>query len=234
MRQRGAGRVYLDFLLGVYREVARRGHTMQFWGDIIMKYPELIQELPKDTIALEWGYDAAHPFAEHSARFAASGIPFYVCPGTSAWNTLAGRTDNCLANTLNAAESGLKNGACGYLNTDWGDRGHWQVLPVSFLGYAAGAAYSWAVESNRSLDITQALSIHAFADASGIMGRLAYELGNVYKVAGVEPHNSSVINNVLQTPLSGIAGRYPQATPAGFLKAMEAIDAAMAPLPAAR
>ena len=39
------------------------------------------------------------------------------------------------------AENGLKHGAVGYLNTDWGDRGHWQVLPVSYLGFAAGAAY---------------------------------------------------------------------------------------------
>ena len=153
--RRGAGRVYLDFLLGIYREVSKRGHTMQFWGDIIMKYPALIPELPKDIVALEWGYDANHPFAEHSARFAESGIPFYVCPGTSTWNALAGRTDNCLANTLNAAENGLRNGACGYLNTDWGDHGHWQVLPVSYLGYAAGAAYSWAVDSNRQLDVAR-------------------------------------------------------------------------------
>ena len=46
VERRGAGRVYLDFLLQIYDEVKRRGHTMQFWGDIIMKYPELIPELP--------------------------------------------------------------------------------------------------------------------------------------------------------------------------------------------
>ena len=37
--KRGAGRVYLDFLLGIYREVKVRGSTMMFWGDIIMKHP---------------------------------------------------------------------------------------------------------------------------------------------------------------------------------------------------
>ena len=27
-----------------------------------------------------------HPFDANCAKFAASGIPFYVCPGTSTWN----------------------------------------------------------------------------------------------------------------------------------------------------
>ena len=66
---------------------------------------------------------ADHPFAEHGAQFAASGIPFYVCPGTSAWCSLAGRTDNALGNLRSAAESGLQYGAAGYLITDWGDPG---------------------------------------------------------------------------------------------------------------
>ena len=40
----GTGRVYLDFLLQIYREVKARGRTMQFWGDIIMAHPELVPE----------------------------------------------------------------------------------------------------------------------------------------------------------------------------------------------
>jgi len=151
--ERGINRVYLDFLLKIYEDVSRRGFKMQFWGDIIVQAPELVSELPADSIALEWGYDADHPFDEHGRLFATSGIPFYVCPGTSSWNSIAGRTDNAIANLLSAAENGLKHGAIGYLNTDWGDNGHWQPLPVSYLGFAVGAAYSWNLESNRHMDV---------------------------------------------------------------------------------
>jgi hexosaminidase len=140
--RQGAGRVYLDYLLKVYREVKAHGRTMQFWGDIIVQHPELIPELPRDAVALEWGYEADHPFDRHGRHFAEAGIPFYVCPGTSSWCSVAGRTDNALGNLLSAAENGLKHGASGYLNTDWGDAGHWQMLPVSYLGFAMGAAYS--------------------------------------------------------------------------------------------
>ena len=178
---------------------------MQFWGDIIIEHPELVPELPRDSIGLEWGYEADHPFAEQGEHFARAGVPFYVCPGTSSWNTIAGRTDNALGNLLNAAENGLKYGACGYLNTDWGDNGHWQVLPVSFLGFAAGAAYSWCLDANRDLDLAPALSRYAFDDRSGSMGRLAYDLGNAYQAAGFRMHNATVFHRLLVRSLPELA-----------------------------
>ena len=200
--RRGTHRLYLDFLLQIYRLVRQHGRTMQFWGDIIIQQPELIGELPQDAIALEWGYDADHPFDEHGAKFAASGIPFYVCPGTSSWISMLGRTDNALGNLRNAAEAGLKHGAIGYLNTDWGDYGHWQYLPVSYLGFLYGAAVSWCLDSNRNLDVAPALSLHAFGDRRGAAGRLAYDLGNTYQAAGLPiVHNSNFLVRLLLQPV---------------------------------
>src|SRR6185295_14483144 len=144
-----------------HKLVQKHGRRMQFWGDIILQHPELIGELPKVLIALEWGYEASHPFAADTEKFARAGVPFYVCPGTSSWNAIAGRTENALGNLAAAAEHGLANGAIGYLNTDWGDSGHWQPLPVSYLGFAYGAAMSWCAESARSLDLQGALNVHA-------------------------------------------------------------------------
>jgi hexosaminidase len=226
----GSGRVYLDFLLKIYQEVKARDRNMQFWGDIIVEHPDLVPALPKDMIALEWGYEADHPFDQHGARFAAAGIPFYVCPGTSSWTSIGGRTTNALGNLSNAAENGLKHGAIGYLNTDWGDRGHWQTLPISYLGLAVGAAYSWALEANRSLDVAQAVSWHAFRDPTGTMGCVAQDLGNVYRAAEFVPHNASVLFWILQRPLPEIAQRYPSLSPATLNRALEAINQAIEPM----
>ncbi len=195
----GSGRVYLDFLLQIYREVRARDRTMQFWGDIVMEHPELVEELPPDVVALEWGYEAKHPFDKHGALFAKSEIPFYVCPGTSSWNSVAGRTDNAISNLSNAAKNGLKHGATGYLNTDWGDNGHWQPLPVSYLGYAYGAAVSWAGEANSTIDVPKALNLHAFKDSSGVMGQVAFDLGNVHEETKLLLPNKTVLFRVLQS-----------------------------------
>lgn len=229
----GPGRVYLDFLLKIYREVKARGCTMMFWGDILMDHPDLVPELPRDVIALEWGYEADHPFDEHGTTFAASGVPFYVCPGTSSWNTIAGRTENAVGNLRNAAENGLEHGAVGYLNTDWGDAGHWQPLPVSYLGFAYGAAAAWAYDANRDLDIVQALDTYVFRDPSSTMGRLAYDLGNAYQEPGVTAFNASVLFRILQASPEEIA-EIEGLSAEGLQKALAYVDEVMAPLPEAQ
>ena len=239
VEQRGAGRVYLDFLLKIYDEVKRRGHTMQFWGDIIIKYPELIGELPKDSIALEWGYEADHPFDANGHQFAASGVPFYVCPGTATWNSIAGRTDNAKGNLLNAAENGLKHGAIGYLNTDWGDNGHWQFLPVSYLGFAYGAALSWCAEANRNLDLVAALNQFAFRDRAGVMGQVAYDMGNLYQSLRYFHNSSALVVMLYQAHRAGDRAleairELKDVGPESFERAMQAIADAMAPIRKAR
>ena len=174
------GRVYLDWMLKLYEDVSARGYQMMFWGDIINHHPDLVPELPDDIIVMEWGYEADHDFDGHCKVFADSGIPFYVCPGTSAWNTLIGRTENAMGNLRNAAENGLKYGAIGYLNTVWGDNGHMQPLSVSYLGFAYGAALSWGYENNRDVDIQSALSRFMFHDTANVMGQLAYDFGKAF------------------------------------------------------
>jgi hexosaminidase len=59
-----------------------------------------------------------HPFETQCPKFVAAGIKdFYVCPGTSSWNTLTGRTKNAIGNLRNAAVNGHATGAEGYLIT---------------------------------------------------------------------------------------------------------------------
>jgi len=189
--EQGVGRVYLDFLLQIHELVEERGHTMLYWGDIIMAHPELISELPRDAIALEWGYEADHPFDADAQRFSDAGVPFYVCPGTSTWCSIAGRTDNMVGNLENAAENGLRHGAKGYLITAWGDSGHRDPLPMSYPGFAYGAALSWCAKSNRFDRALDALSLHVFGDSTGKAARAIADLGNVYKAMSTPRVNGS-------------------------------------------
>ncbi|HEX2877238.1 MAG TPA: family 20 glycosylhydrolase [Polyangiaceae bacterium] len=193
---RGTERVYLDFLKEIHETVGRRGFTMQFWGDIIIKRPELIPELPKDAIAMEWGYEHDHPFAENVAKFAAAGLRFYVCPGTSSWNTIAGRTENALLNIASAVKHGAQHGALGVLNTDWGDNGHLQPLCASYIGFLAGAAMSWKAEDAQApleLPIAEWLDSYVFSDRDKRLGALTRDLGNAYRELGCRPHNASAL-----------------------------------------
>jgi hypothetical protein len=192
--ERGIARVYLDYLRAIREKVARRGKRMQFWGDIVLQHPELVSELPKDLVALAWGYDAGHPFAENARHFAQSGLSFYVCPGTSSWQSVAGRATNMLANLSEAARHGHAAGAVGCLVTDWGDRGHLQPHLVTEVGLFTAAAFAWdsRIELSRER-LARAIDRHLFLDDAGVMGALVLELGDAYLETGCASSNGSAL-----------------------------------------
>jgi hypothetical protein len=219
---KGKGRVYLDFLKQIHREVSGRGKRMMFWGDIILKYPKLIRELAsfgvppsggarsKSTgppeggtpslIALNWGYEANHPFEKEAAQFAKAKIPFYICPGTSTWQTLIGRHDNALANLRAAAKAGKKFGAIGYLITDWGDGGHPQPLAVCWPMFLAGASLAWNAKAFDESKLISVLSRDVFEDSSGRIASAAFKLGFAHQKLGVKVANETPLGTVISAP----------------------------------
>ena len=147
--ERGKPAVYLDFLRQVHGLVTDRDRQMLFWGDIILEHPEVIDQIPEDAVALCWGYEAGHPFADQCGRLAASGREFWVCPGTSSWNSFGGRLQNAVSNLATAATAGFDAGARGLLITDWGDYGHLQPPAIAELPLSIGAGFAWSVETAR-------------------------------------------------------------------------------------
>lgn len=205
----GLDRVYLDFLAKIHGVAAERRHRIQVYGDIIMKYPHLIPELPEDIVVVNWGYEANHPFEEECRQIARAGIPFYVCTGTSAWNSLAGRWDNARGNIEAGAESGLRHGAAGLLVSEWGDNGHWQPLSSALPGLLYGAALAWnrkdgaalAAEGETGLTgVETALALHPFrhdpAAAQALM-----TLQDVWACTGIPLHNASLPVLLLLDPV---------------------------------
>lgn len=193
VREQGEGRVYLEFLKRINKLVRERGRTMAFWGDIILRHPELVPELPSDTLALEWGYESDHPFDEHGGLFAQSGIPFYVCPGTSSWSSLAGRTTNMRANIASAVRNGIKHGAVGCMVTDWGDHGHWQPLAVSLPAFLYGASLAWGYERNVDMELAKIADLHL---CDGFAAPLL-KLGDCYLYSGATHANSTEFFRIL-------------------------------------
>ena len=147
--ERGKPAVYLDFLRQVHGLVTDRDRQMLFWGDIILEHPEVIDQIPEDAVALCWGYEANHPYADQCARLAASGREFWVCPGTSSWHSFGGRLQNAVSNLASAATVGFDAGALGLLVTDWGDYGHLQPPAIAELPLSIGAGFAWSAEAAR-------------------------------------------------------------------------------------
>lgn len=215
----GKGRVYLDYLLKIHQLIRGHKRTMQFWGDIILHHPEPLAELPRDVVPLVWGYEADHPFDEQCAKFAATGLAFHVCPGTSSWNSLVGRTDTGLANLKLAAEAGRAHGAAGYLVTDWGDNGHWQPYAASLLPFAAGAGYAWCGTAQDKADLMAQADAHVFRDPARQTARAVHKLGQVYRLLEHPIANASALFRLLsQKSIANLQ----EAIPADRMKATRA------------
>lgn len=216
----GTGRVYLDYLLKVHRLVKRHRRRMMFWADIILKYPKLIGRLPKDAVALIWGYEADHPFGRECRRVAGTGLDFYVCPGTSSWCSFSGRTTNARENLLKAAVAGARYGATGYLITDWGDFGHRQYAPVSDGPMLFGAAVAWCAKANRRIDTGVELDRHVYGAPGAGTGALWCRAGDVHLASGVSLMNRTVLFRAMEWSLPEI-GKIEGLTMAG-VRRMEA------------
>jgi hypothetical protein len=196
----GKGRVYLRFLKKIHRELATRKKRMMFWGDIILHHPELVPELPRDVIALNWGYEAGHPFNRETKIFAAAKVPFYICPGTSTWMSMIGRHDNAFANLREAAKAGRRHGAAAFLITDWGDGGHPQPLAVSMLPYLFGAALGWCAATADDKLLMPVANRDVFQDPTGQTARAALALGLAHRKFGFFVPNLTPFGAVIAAP----------------------------------
>jgi hexosaminidase len=176
-RKKGVENVYLDYVLKMHDIATARNKKMLVWGDIGLRHRDILNRLPKDVTLLDWGYESLYPFEKNSRRLDSAGVSFYVCPGTSSWTSITGRTVNMLDDIENAAVNGKKYGAKGILVTDWGDMGHWQYLPVSYAGFATGGALGWNSSSRKAMPLQRFLDTYIFRDSASKMAGFALNMG---------------------------------------------------------
>jgi hypothetical protein len=75
-------------------------------------------------------------------------------------------------------------------------------LPVSYLGFALGALVSWNVSAAHAPDalpVTELLDAHVFFDAARVLGKVAWDLGQAYELAGAHVINNSLLFSLLTT-----------------------------------
>jgi hexosaminidase len=161
----GLGRVYVDHMQKVFGILQPYHKQLMFWGDIALKYPQLLGVLPKDMIAVPWDYDAKPSFESIIKPYRDAGLRVIVAPGANTWNQLWPDLDVGYINIRNFVRDGQKLGAMGMLNTTWNDDGealYGMAWPTLIFGAAAGWQagessidqfkndYDWAFYRNRN------------------------------------------------------------------------------------
>ena len=176
------------------------GHELLVWADVPARHPELLASVPDGVTLLEWGYEANHPFAERAAALAARGAPFWLCPGTSSWNSVGGRWTNAVENIANAATAAQQQGAAGLLVTDWGDNGHLQHLTIGepLMAWAAGCAWNPAACDPDALP--GVVDRWLVSDRAETFGSAGHALGDAHRAVAPQLVNQSMLTAHLFRP----------------------------------
>ncbi|MFZ0814215.1 MAG: beta-N-acetylhexosaminidase [Candidatus Sulfotelmatobacter sp.] len=168
----GLGRVYLEHMQKVSAILQPYHKQLMFWGDIALKYPQLLGILPKDMIAVPWDYDPRPSYENIIKPYRDAGLRVIVAPGANNWNQVWPDMDASFVNIRNFVRDGQKLGAMGMLNTTWNDDGeslYGMAWPALIFGAAAGwqadesnieqfkNAYDWAFYRNADSTFRDAL-----------------------------------------------------------------------------
>ncbi len=142
VKEVGLGRIYLEHLKRVAEIMKPYNKRLMFWGDVAMHYPELLEILPKDVIAVAWGYGPAQSFDNLLKPYKDAGLGLFVSPGANNWNRIFPNLDAAFINVKNFVRDGQKYGALGMLNTTWDDDGE-SLFGMTWPAIIFGAECSW-------------------------------------------------------------------------------------------
>lgn len=210
---KGPGELYLDYLLALHRLAAKYGKRLMLFGDVFLHYPQLLDRVPKDVIFIDWIYDPK-PHYETPAVYGKSGIPFWVSPGTSSWNTLFPRVDAAYINIKNLTLEGIKQGAQGILLTDWNDHGGYAQPGPNYYVYSYAALLSW---SGRDPGKDKAGSFTDRALKLPGYSAVILKLAEIYLIPPIWSKNrSECVMALFDEPIFGGALRGPE-PPQGFI-----------------
>ena len=189
-RQIGVGGVYVRHIRRLHDLVkGKYGKRMMMWGDIILNHPDHLQEVPKDTILLTWGYGDAANFEGQIVPFAKSGYEFFVCPGISNWSRILPDFGVATANIRNFVRDGAKHGALGMLNTGWEDDGE-SIHSPNWHGYAWGAECAWNASATAPEDFNRRIGAVLFGERGDHFGKAIDLLARTHRLPGMGGMNN--------------------------------------------
>ncbi len=189
----GKDQLYFDFIFKLNNYCKANDRIMMIWGDQILHQPDLLQKIPENIILLDWIYEGDATFNDHAKKLEESNIDYFLCPGTSAWGSFTGRTDNMKKNILDAVSCAICYHAKGIITTDWGDLGHWQYLPFSYPGFAYSAYYSWTGINDSSIadPCIENFCNHSIFPDEGFYP-IIHDLGNYYHYEHAPLYNTTL------------------------------------------
>lgn len=162
-----AGQLYLRHMQPLLKDLIATDVRPLMWGDILMNHPEIIEEIPEETIILTWDYSDRESFAAWIDPFQHSKLDFWVCPGVLNSNRFYPNFNDAFGNILGFVGEGLDKKTAGMLLTVWDDGGR-HFFNRDWPGVAFGAEQSWNYSFDHEASFMDRFSTVFFGDTKGV------------------------------------------------------------------
>ena len=173
------GPVYIDFLKQIEGALRYTKKRFLFWGDIAQGSPALVKSLPKDLIAVAWGYGANPNPSRLLGTYVDAGMETWVSPGVNGWNRVFPNNDVTLRNIQAMAREGQRLGSTGLLNTSWDDDGE-ALFNQQWYGVLFGAAASWQNGESPIEEFQRSYGLQFHGDATGKIDQAQLKLSQAH------------------------------------------------------
>lgn len=211
-KEKGKDVVFMEWLNKLNDHIRDTyGKKVMFWADMIYNYPQSYHMVPKDAVALEWGYELiqSQRMTAHCIAYRDAGVRYYVCPSVNTHGSLTSRMDVTTFNLRTCAELAVEYGAEGYLVTDWGDGGHYQQWCWSMQPIALGGQYGWNIGKPQDGESFKAEFIRGAEDftdeyffGGAKVSRLMYRMANYYLLEPERVHVCTMCAKQLVLPMN--------------------------------
>ena len=208
-REKGNDVVFMEWLNKLNNHIgAVHNKKVMFWADMIYNYPQSYHMVPKDAVALEWGYEyiQSQRMTDHCIAYRDAGVRYYVCPSVNTHSSFTSRMDVTTFNIRTCAELAVEYGAEGILLTEWGGGGQfgvWCLTPIALCGQ-----YGWNIGKMQDGETFKADFIRESEDYVDEMyfggkkvSRLMYRMANYYLLEPERVHVCTMSAQLLTKPL---------------------------------
>lgn len=135
--------MFVKQLSAVASGFQQRGKTVMAYDDIMVKYPQIIPQLPKRLIAVAWYYTSEDPtYRRWLGPLETLHLPHIVQPGVTSYDDISPDFDTTFENIDTFLAAGRHSGALGLINSVWADDAQ-LLFRMSLPGMAYGAAAPW-------------------------------------------------------------------------------------------
>jgi len=139
-----ATQLFVGQLNNVSRLFTQRGKRVMAWGDIMVKYPGIVPQLPAGLIAVPWWYepDPDPEYKRWLGPLVKEHVPHIVAPGVHGFVEIVPDYELTFRNIDTFLAAGRKSKALGMMNTLWTDDGQ-VLMRMMWPGVAYGAVAAW-------------------------------------------------------------------------------------------